>query len=317
MFIGKVIQVRCFMFRILVGFSFLINLVACQESSDVLCVGAKPVTFSEDSIFINVSQSLSVIPSSGNILALACHNCYKNNDEQLDASLNKISAGIDNNADLIELDLVLDNKGMFRVSHEFESAGVAFSDIIAQSLLLDSELLLFIEFKQELKELQSIRSFLHSLLIHTNVSGQYAYLNNNRFIIVRNIQNNKTLSRFRIVLAEDEFADIEDFVKLSRLHDNKSEIKIFTEITKAHQCGFHMVEFDLRLGINAILRLNAYAESLGLAVNVFTLVDNRDLNLVVSALKHDVDVLTIEDNRSKQETENSLIQYVKQLLSYI
>jgi hypothetical protein len=71
-----------------------------------------------------------VLPSSGNVLALTGQNCYINNYCKLSVNLDKFWTAIKNNVDLIELGLVLDNKGMFRVSHEFESTGVVFSDII-------------------------------------------------------------------------------------------------------------------------------------------------------------------------------------------
>jgi hypothetical protein len=89
---------------------------------------------------------------------------------------------------------------------------------------------------------------------------------------------------------------------------------MYQEITTAHQCGFHMVELDVRLGVDVILSLNAYAETLGLAVNVFTL--NQDnFEELVSELKHDVDILTIEEGNWYELTNSSLIRYIRDILS--
>jgi len=301
--------------RINVFFIVSLCLFGCQESNDASCRGAVPVNFSDSSIFINTSQNLSVVAGSGNLLALSCHNCYQNNNAFLTDSLNKIDSAISSNADLIELDLVFDKQNeVFRVSHEIESNGVLFTQLISQPLLINTPQLLFIELKQGISDLSNIRMLFNSLKSHVNSSGQYAYLNQNRFVTIRHIQDNKTLSRFRQVLTEHEFADISAFVNLSRLYYKKTEAEMLTEIANAHQCGFHMIELDLRLGVDVILRLNAFAENLGLAVNVFTII-NKNVDSTVSALKHDVDVFTIEDSSEELMAGESLILYVKNLLN--
>jgi hypothetical protein len=300
-----------------VSFFFILSIVffGCQDTNDVSCKGAIPVTFSNDSIFINTSQNPSVVSGSGNVLALSCHNCYQNDNAFLPKSLSKIDSAINASADLIELDLVFDNQANeFRVSHEKESDGVLFTQIISQPMLVNTTELLFIELKQKITELSKIRSLFNSLKLHVNSTGQYAYLNQNRFVTIRHMQDSQTLSRFRNVLAEREFADIRDFVKLSRLYYKKEETQIFNEIVNAHQCGFHMIELEVGLGIEVILRLNAFAENLGLAVNVFTII-NTNVDNTVSALKHDIDILTIEDSSTESITEESLISYVKKLLN--
>jgi glycerophosphoryl diester phosphodiesterase len=250
------------------------------------------------------------------MLALACHNCYQNNNEFLADSLYKIESAIVEGADLIELDITLSkSKGFtFKVSHENESVGVAFDQLIAQPSLVNSEQLLFLEIKDEIETLEQVREFLGILKSHRHPSGRYAYLNDNRFVTLRNIDNNNTLARFRTVLAETDFADIKPYVKLSRLYYQKTEEQMYHEIATAHQCGFHMVELDLRLGLDVILLLNTHAEDLGLAVNVFTL-NQENFEELVLALKHDVDVLTIEDGDLIESTGYSLIYYIKELIN--
>jgi glycerophosphoryl diester phosphodiesterase len=275
-----------------------------------------PVEYTGLSIFTNVNQPVTVLADSDNMLALACHNCYQNNNDFLADSLYKVESAIAEGADLIELDITLsDDEGVvFKVSHENESAGASFKQLIAQPSLVNSDQLLFLEIKGEIKTLELVREFLTILKAHRHTSGRYAYLNDSRFVTLRNIDNNNTLARFRTVLAEPNFSDIKKYVKLSRLYYKKTEVQMYQEITTAHQCGFHMIELDIRLGFDVIMSLNAYAEGLGLSVNVFTLnQDNfEELTLV---LKHDVDVLTIEDGDMFESTGYSLIYYIKQLIS--
>lgn len=301
-------------------FSFILLLLllmsGCNSSDEAYCQNVTPVEYSEQSIFVNVSQPISILAGSGNMLALACHNCYQNNNASLVESLNIIESAITERADLIELDITLssDKNIAFKVSHENESAGVPFELLIAQTSLVVSDQLLFIEIKDEIKSLEQVRAFLNILKAHTNSSGRYAYLNENRFVTLRNIDNNNTLARFRTVLDEADFSDIKPYVKLSRLYYKKTEAEMYQEITTANQCGFHMVELDLRLGVDVILSLNAYAENLGMAVNVFT-VNQNNVDEAVFALKHDIDIFTIEENDSLQVTGNSLVSYVKQLIN--
>jgi len=303
-----------------VKFSFVlllsILLTGCNSSDVAYCQNATPVEYTGLSIFTNVNQPISVLADSDNMLALACHNCYENNNELLADSLYKVESAITEGADLIELDITLsqDEGGGFVVSHENESVGVAFDQLIAQPSLVNSDQLLFLEIKDEIETLEQVRDFLGLLKSHRHPSGRYAYLNDSRFVTLRNIDNNNTLARFRTVLAEPDFADIEPYVKLSRLYYKKTEEQMYQEITTAHQCGFHMVELDLRLGHDVILSLNAYAEGLGLAVNVFTLNQDNFEELML-ALKHDVDVLTIEDGDMLESTGYSLIYYIKQLIN--
>gem|GEM_PF-5844603 len=296
--------------------SFSILLSACNSSDDSYCQNATPVEYTGLSIFTNINQPVTVLADSDNMLALACHNCYQNNNEFLADSLYKIESAIVEGADLIELDITLskDKAISFKVSHENESVGVAFDQLIAQPSLVSSEQLLFLEIKDEIETLKQVRDFLGILKSHKHPSGRYAYLNDNRFVIIRNIDNNNTLARFRTVLAEPDFADIKPYVKLSRLYYKKTESQMYQEITTAHQCGFHMVELDLRLGLDVILSLNAHAEDLGLAVNVFTL-NQENYEELMLALKHDVDIFTIEEGDTFESTGYSLISYIKQLIN--
>lgn len=294
----------------------LILLYGCGEPEGNYCHDTVPIEYSLQSIFANVNQSITVVPESANMLALACHNCYQNNNTSLTDTISEIEFALKGSADLIELDISLANdmESVFTVSHEGESVGVEFKELISQPSLVNSDQLLFIEIKNEFLNLEITRDFLNILKSQIQPSGQYTYLNENRFVTIRHIDNNDSLARFRTVLSEQEFSDIKPFIKLSRLYYKKTEAQMYEEITTAHQCGFHMVELDVRLGVDVILSLNAYAETLGLAVNVFTL--NQDnFEELVSGLKHDVDILTIEEGNWYELTNTSLIRYIRDILS--
>jgi hypothetical protein len=291
-------------------------LCGCGNSEESYCQNVVPIEYSSRSIFANANQSVTVVPESGNMLALACHNCYQNNNASLTNTVGVIEFALEVGADLIELDISLanDKESVFTVSHEGESVGVEFEQLISQSSLVNSDQLLFIEIKNEFQTLEIIRDFLNILKSQIQPSGQYTYLNENRFVTIRHIDNNNSLARFRTVLSEQEFSGIKPFIKLSRLYYKKTEAQMYQEITTAHQCGFHMVELDVRLGVDVILSLNAYAETLGLAVNVFTLNQDNFEELVLG-LKHDVDILTIEEGSWYELTNSSLIRYIRDILS--
>ena len=299
------------LFLVVLSFSLLFG---CKSSKGKFCQEVTPASFSSQSIFANVNQDISVVAGSENMLALSCHNCYQNNNSSLLDSLSVIESAIDGGADLIELDITLslDQNVSFKVSHENNSLGVSFEELLSQPSLINANQLLFIEMKDELATLELVRAFLSILKAHKYSSVKYAYLNENRFVTIRNIDNNNTLGRFRTVLAEREFSDIRPYIKLSRLYYKKTEPQMYQEITTAKQCGFHMVELNYNLGVDVILALNTYAENLGLAVNVFTL-EQHNVEEALIELKHDVDILTIEDN--SYDREDSIFNHVKQLIN--
>jgi hypothetical protein len=223
-------------------------IVGCNDSNDMYCQDWEPIEYSSQSIFSNVNQPVSVIAGSSNMLALACHNCYQNNNTSYTETLSLIESAIEGNADLIELDISLSDEEntTFKISHESGSLGVSFTELIAQSSLINSTQLLFIELKNELISLEQVRGFLRVLKLYSSFTEQFAYMNENRFVTIRRFDSNQTLAKFKTVLNEQEFSDIKPFIKLSRLYYKKTEAQMYEEISTAHQCGFHMVELELR-----------------------------------------------------------------------
>jgi hypothetical protein len=63
---------------------------------------------------------------------------------------------------------------------------------------------------------------------------------------------------------------------------------MYNEIYQAYFCGFHVIELNIRLGVETIKTLNNYVDTLGVAVNIFTLNESNYLSLA-KELKYNVD----------------------------
>lgn len=285
-----------------------------DQSGTKYCPNVEPAVNADSNFFAHTNHSIDFVGTSDHQLAISCHNCYENLSSQAFETNRYIESAIASNVDFIELDIVMsDTTGQVpHVSHEDRTSGPLFTDIIANPFLINASQILFIEIKGPLDLKANIRGFINSLMQHRFDNGSFAYFNPQRFTVIRSIETDKTLARFREVLAEEEFAGIRPFVKFSRLFYPKETSKMFNEIDQVYSCGFHMVEFDTRLGIEAIKLLASYADTLGLAINVFTLDESNYLPFV-SELKYDVDVLTVEAGAFSEDAERSLFQKVREL----
>jgi len=288
----------------------------CNHSDEkVYCPSIEPVVNTSTVFFENTLQNISYTNDSANQLALACHNCYKNNQVSTIYTEERITSAILNDVDLIELDVVFETNEQIVVKHESTSQGPLFTDVLSLPSLINATQILFIEIKGEVTSKEDVRFFLDILMSHRLYNNHFTYLNPERFTTLRSIENNGVLWLMNEVLNEDKYAVIKPYIKLSRLHYKKTEKSIIAEINQAYQCGFHMVEFDLKMGTGAIKNLNAYAESLGMAVNVFTL-DESNYFEAVNALKNDVDVLTVESGVYSDSNYfgESIFQKIRELL---
>jgi glycerophosphoryl diester phosphodiesterase len=265
--------------------------------------------------FENTSQNIQYTNNGTNKLAIACHNCYQNDEVLTSLTEERITSAILNDVDLIELDVIFEKNEQIVVKHESDSNGQPLANILAIPSLVNATQLLFIEIKGEVTSKADIRLFLEKLMLPQLYNGVYSYLNAERFTILRSVENSGVLSIIKEVLNEDEFALIKPYIKLSRLHYNKKEKNIIAEINQAHQCGFHMVEFNLKMGTDVIKNLNSYAQSLGMAVNVFTL-DESNYYEAVQVLKDEVDVLTVESEMGSNASYlgESIFQRIRELL---
>jgi len=265
--------------------------------------------------FENTLQNISYTNDSVNQLALACHNCYKNNQTSIIYTEERITSAVLNDVDLIELDVVFEKNEQIVVKHQSISQGPPLTEVLSIPTLIDATQLLFIEIKGEVSAKTDVRLFLDILMSERLDNNNFTYLNSQRFTILRSAEDEGVLWLLNEVLNEEEYAVIKPYIKLSWLHSVQKEKRIIAEINQAHQCGFHMVEFDLKMGTDSIKNLNAYAESLGMAVNVFTL-DESNYFEAVNALKNDVDVLTVESGVYSDSNYfgESIFQKIRELL---
>lgn len=289
-------------------------LQACNDSVKIVsCESALPVVSPEQLFF----ESSSVAELK---VGISCHNCYDANS--LDNTFQLIDSAIGNGVDAIELDIVQrDVVGATGVvGHGGNAEGVSykgldFESVVENDLLTSAEQVLFLEVKGEIKSKDHIRNILNILKKQENQFGEIAYFNTQRFTVFRNLANYDTLSLFRDVVEESDFLDIKPFVKFSRIFSTSPKKSFANGIRQTYQCGFHMVEFNHQIGAENIVRLNAYAETFGIGVNVFTLDENNyeDITLEIA---NDVDMLTVESRGefiSARDNESIFIR-VKKLL---
>ncbi len=293
-------------------------LQACNDSVKIVsCESALPVVSPEQLFFENSARALTEPDLN---VGISCHNCYDANN--LDSTFQLISAAIDNDVDVIELDLVQKEVADIApvIGHGGNAEGISykglnFESVVENELLTFAEQILFLEVKGEIKSKDHIRNILKILKKQENQFGEIAYFNAQRFTVFRNLTNYDTLSLFRDVLDEPEFLDIEPFVKFSRIFSTSPKKSFTSGVFQTYQCGFHMVEFDHQIGTDNITRLNAYAETFGIGVNVFTL-DEGNYEDITLEIANGVDVLTVESRgafMSAKENESIFIR-VKKLI---
>lgn len=285
----------------------MVSLQSCNDSDINYCPDITPVVTPETNFYQNVSLPLLSVDNGENSIGITCHNCYDNNSVDANDTMHLIEYAISSGVHFIELDIVIpaeDYNGPV-ISHEQAGSHVLLTDIVSYSGLIESEQLLFLELKGDIASKQDIRDILNVLMSAKKSNGGFAYFNQSRFVTMRAYKHDVTLATLRDVLLESEYAQILPFIKFSRLHHPKTEQTLLAEIKQSYECGMHMVELDVRLGTDSLILLNAYAETLGLAVNIFT-IDESNYRESVQSLKTEVDMLTVEErNISYSAIENS------------
>jgi len=303
----------------------LLQLQACDSSNkEESCLNVVPTLTSESQLFDGVNQSISLSENSGNRLAIACHNCYDNSRLEYQDTLVKIKAAIEEGADLIELDVIQENKVDSKavISHGgnfngLSYEGVSFEKVVENEVLTNASQILFIEIKDKIESKAHIRSILNILKQQQNSSGDSAYFRAERFTIIRSSRHYETLSNFRDIIDEAEFIEIQPYLKLSRLYLNQSHNSMVKDIFQAYQCGLDMVEFDIKTNTDTISLLSGYAKALGIAVNVFTL-NEENYKPSINELKHNVDIVTVSNNVKDKSVANEISIYkrVKKLIEF-
>ncbi len=283
----------------------ILGLPACNDTEKVeSCVNAIPVATPQALFFDN---SMIKSRAEEGASAISCHNCYDVNN--MDNTFALIAAAIDDGAQVIEIDLVQKDAAEAEpvVGHGSNAEGISyiglnFEQVFENDLLVYAEQVLFIEIKNKINSKVHIRNILDVLKTQENQFGEPAYFNANRFTVFRNLANYDTLSLFRDVLAEAEYLSIQPYVKLSRIFNHEHHGNFVNDMTQAYQCGFHMVEFSHEIGIEKAVYLNAFAETLGLGVNIFTLTEDN-YSAITLDMAYEVDVLTVEPNRALQSIQ--------------
>jgi len=289
--------------------------VGCNSNDNVeYCPDIEPNQLSTKSLWQQFNVTVPISPISENLIGIACHNCYANQSIDILDSHLRIELAIQSQVNAIELDVVFpdENYSQPMVSHDLTSSYVPLIDVLNNALLQQSRTMIFIELKGKIVKEQYIRDVLDVLKHYETSSPQYDYLNPNRFVAIRSFEHDTTLVTARKVITEVEYLGVQPFIKLSRLHYVKKLKTLKAEVEQAYECGMSMVEFDYRIGSNDIKALNSYAETMGMAVNVFTL-DESNYREAIQELKDEVDVITVTDTLNSEN--NSLFERLRLLIS--
>lgn len=293
-------------------------LQGCNDDNVNYCPDVEPVTFPDTKLWQGINSNIPQASDTKNKIAVACHNCYDNNSSDALDTFLIIESAIESVVDIVELDIVIPELTYQQpmVSHELDSTQVPLESILSNQLLQQSNTILFLEIKGKITNKQYIRDVLDVLMTFLDSSTDFTYFNRERFVALRSFEHLTTLRTVRNVLNENKYSIVKPFIKLSSLHFMKKQSTLLSEVKQSHQCGMNLVEFDYRLGVDNIMELNNYAESLGLAVNVFT-IDDSNYQEAVSSLKNSIDVITVNstlDDEHVNTKELSLFERVRNLI---
>jgi len=136
--------------KIIIILSFSWLLLGCNSDNKNYCPSTAPVANSEKSIWQEYNTANIALSSKvRNPIAIACHNCFDNNSDELYDSYDVIESAINASVDIVELDIVFPDEAYQEpmVSHDQESKKVPLNSILSNQLLLQSSAILFIEVK--------------------------------------------------------------------------------------------------------------------------------------------------------------------------
>ena len=193
-------------------------------------------------------------------------------------------------ADLIELDIHIEN-GQIHVSHcNTCSKGALLEDVLDDPSLQQGDQILFIE----IKEYAVTEAFIRQLL-DIFVARKSYYARNGRPVVFRTFSGREAnLIWLNRLLSQDRYQLIHRYIRLSILFDWDSSFKLKTYleyIKKAHQKGYSMVELHYRSP--ELFPQIALARKLGLGLNIWTL-PYTDGKAFISGFQELSDVLTTD-----------------------
>jgi len=237
-----------------------------------------------------LDRDLAMTPD-GNGVAIVCHNCYADDlgtaDANMHATCERIHAAQEGGADLIELDVKLEDD-VWRVGHKDDGSTTAaiLEDVLRDEMLREGDQVLFIEIKDRHVPIERVRDLL-SAVMDTGLARP------NRPLILRAFPSRRPALEHALQLLDDEFLDYRSFVRMHALYtrsqtDSDDMDARLEEITST---GFSAVEFD-RESENIFDVLKS-ARQRGLGTNVWN-VDHETQVQSCREFREVSDTITIE-----------------------
>lgn len=229
----------------------------------------------------------------GNVVPISCHNCYNGpSNEVYDTAMAraKISLALGRGADLIEIDIA-DAGGTLCAYHGDPSscAGApTLSDLLSDATLSTSDAMLFIEIKETGATPAAFATELLTLL-----DAHRELVRNGRPLFLRAFASLRDYLT-AIQIAAADYPMIAPYLRYSVLYGASStavatmQAAIATDVASA---GFDMVELNYQQ--TNMAGLLSYAQSLGLAVGVWTIPGSFG-EVFIAALREMVDQITAE-----------------------
>lgn len=255
-----------------------------------------------------VRRKLATTPH-GNAIAIARHNCYRvasSPAESLRQTLDLVHQAIPAGADLIELD-IKDEAGRALVDHEDTGGanGAFLGDVLADPAFMQSDQLLFLEFKESAPAEAFVRQVL-------DLIARHGYAREGRPVILRTFDvTRRNVALARDLLATPAYETIRPFVRMHVLFYGNQEREIGTFqslIRKVKEDGFQGVE--LHYQDENIAGKIAHAHSLGLGVCLYT-VPVAFGEVFVGGLREEVDAIIgdypVDKARAVAESNNGLL----------
>jgi len=252
----------------------------------LLSLCAAPVAAHASTYWSGIGRALPVSPL-GNAVALSCHNCYGSSTAATNA---QVATALTRGFDLIEFDLTSHADGQVYVEHgDSEIAVGSFADALANTNLLQSDRMLFLEVKESYSTAAASDTMMLAVL---RAVRDWGYAKAGRPVFLRAFMDGRHqhLVRAKALLAQSEFASIRDHVRFHTL----IESNIRSNIRTTKSLGFDGVELEYRM--TSLFGALMQAKMLGLGVGVYTTPASMG-ELYLSALREDVDFITTEYDR--------------------
>jgi len=254
----------------------------------------------------NINQLVRGMAKYPERAGVSCHNCYDNRRNDLVATMQIIDNALYSDVDFIELDLIgayHSENFDINVNHDSKDLGPKFKDIISHSRLLNISQMLLLELKFGFDSDVEIEYLLDSLMEHVDENDVYTYLNKNRLLTIKVINDFKLLAQVRDVIATEKYAKVKQYIKLSQILFSNQKVDLSRALPLIKQCGFHMVELDLRMGLESINYFSNVASELNLAVGVFS-INQKNVEQYVGKLSKNINVITVHEQNSQLSGSN-------------